>query len=199
MYDFITGKIKEKKSTSVVIENNGIGYIVNIPISTCDKIGNAGDLCKLFLHLYVRENDVRLFGFSTLEEREIFESLIKVANIGPKIAISILSGIPVKDLIQAVASQDVELLSSVPGIGKKSSQRIVVELKNKFEELAEREPIGAAANDEERAMIADAQNALISLGYNKNSVKKEIAKLLSKQKPTSSEEIVKTIIRKLYS
>jgi len=199
MYDFIIGIIKEKKTTSVVIENNGLGYIVNIPISTYDQIGAIGELCKLFLHLYVRENDLRLFGFYTVEEREIFESLIKVSNIGPKIAISILSGISVKSLIEAVAKQDIELLSSVPGIGKKSSQRIIIELKDSFERLIEEKVIGTEATREERAIITDAENALISLGYNKISVKREIQKFLSKNKPTSSGEIVKTIIRQLYS
>ncbi|MEA3476004.1 MAG: Holliday junction branch migration protein RuvA [Candidatus Cloacimonadota bacterium] len=199
MYDFITGIIKEKKTTSVVIKNNGLGYAVNIPISTYDQIGAIGDSCKLFLHLYVRENDLRLFGFYTAEEREIFESLIKVSNIGPKIAISILSGISVKSLIEAVAKQDIELLSSVPGIGKKSSQRIIIELKDSFERLIEEEVIGTEATKEERAIITDAENALISLGYNKISVKREIQKFLSKNKPTSSGEIVKTIIRQLYS
>ncbi|MCD6102308.1 MAG: Holliday junction branch migration protein RuvA [Candidatus Cloacimonetes bacterium] len=199
MYDFITGIIKEKKTTSVVIENNGLGYIVNIPISTYDQIGAIGDPCKLFLHLYVRENDLKLFGFYTVAEREIFESLIKVSNIGPKIAISILSGISVKSLIEAVAKQDIELLSSVPGIGKKSSQRIIIELKDSFERLVEEEVIGAEATKEERAIITDAENALISLGYNKISVKREIQKFLAKNKPTSSGEIVKTIIRQLYS
>ncbi len=199
MYDFITGIIKEKKTTSVVIENNGLGYAVNIPISTYDQIGAIGELCKLFLHLYVRENDLRLFGFYTVEEREIFESLIKVSNIGPKIAISILSGISVKSLIEAVAKQDIELLSSVPGIGKKSSQRIIIELKDSFERFIEEKVIGTEATKEERAIITDAENALISLGYNKISVKREIQKFLSKNKPTSSGEIVKTIIRQLYS
>ena len=199
MYDFIIGRIKEKKTTSVVIENNGIGFVVNIPISTYDQIDDVGNSCKLYLHLHLRENDIKLFGFSTLEERKIFELLIKVASIGPKIAISILSGISVKNLVEAVANQDIELLSSVPGIGKKSSQRIIVELKDSFESLVEQKLIGAQANKEERATIADAENALISLGYNKNSVKKEIAKFLDKQKPSSSEKIVKTIIRQLYS
>ena len=119
MYDFISGKICEKKATKVVLENNEIGYSIIIPISTFDSIGTIGEKCKLFLHYHVRENDIAFFGFHTIEEREIFESLIKISGIGPKIAISILSGISVKDLFLAVTNQDVELLSSVPGIGKK--------------------------------------------------------------------------------
>ena len=199
MYDFIKGKIVQKKTTLVVMENNDLGYVINIPISTYDQLGNVGDFCRLFLHLYVRENDMKLFGFYTIEEREVFESLIKVSNIGPKIAISILSGISVKNLIEAVANQDVELLSTVPGIGKKSSQRIIIELKDSFERLIEDKIIGIEATREERKIITDAENALISLGYNRNSIIKEIHKFLSKHKPTSSEEIVKTIIRHLYS
>lgn len=199
MYDFIKGKIILKKTTLVVVENNDLGYVINIPISTYDQLGNVGDFCRLYLHLYVRENDMKLFGFYSIEEREVFESLIKVSNIGPKIAISILSGISVKNLVEAVANQDVELLSTVPGIGKKSSLRIIIELKDSFERLIGEKIIGIEATREERMIIMDAENALISLGYNRSSVKKEIHKFLSKQKPTSSEEIVKTIIRQLYS
>jgi Holliday junction DNA helicase RuvA len=198
VYDFIKGKIVEKKATSVVLEVNGIGYTLHIPISTYDKIGKVGDEGKLFIYLYIRDNDLKLFGFATTKERIIFESLLKVSNIGPKIAISILSSISPEDLIEVVSNHDVELLSTLPGIGKKSSERIIVELKDKFESLSETISVKNVRSPEDKKMISDAENALISLGYNKNIVQREIRKFLSMNKPTSSEEIVRAIIKHLY-
>ncbi|MBC8313734.1 MAG: Holliday junction branch migration protein RuvA [Candidatus Cloacimonetes bacterium] len=198
MYDFISGKICDKKTTKVVIENNGIGYAIIIPISTFDSIGAVGENCKLFLYYHVRENEIAFFGFHTIEEREIFKLLIKISGIGPKIAISILSGISVKNLFLAVTNQDIELLSTVPGIGKKSSQRIIVELKDKIDLLAHGELSTYSITKAEKQMISDAENALISLGYNRISVKKEIIKLMSEEKLLSSEKIVKKVINKLY-
>jgi len=125
MYEYISGKIVEKKTTYVVIDANGIGFYITVPISTYDKLGEVGTLGKLYIRFHVRENEQRLFGFATKEERVVFDSLLKVAGIGPKIAISILSGITINDLFDVISRQDVKLLSTVPGIGKKSSERII--------------------------------------------------------------------------
>lgn len=198
MYDFIEGKIVEKKATSVVLNANGIGYLLYIPISTYDKIGKVGEEGKLFTYLYIRDNDLKLFGFASAKERMVFESLLKVSNIGPKIAISILSSIAPEDLIEAVLNQDVDLLATLPGIGKKNSERIILELKDKFESLSETVHIKDTKTPEERKMISDAESALLSLGYSNTIVQREIRKFLSTHKPISSEEIVKTIIKQLY-
>ncbi|HEX37408.1 MAG TPA: Holliday junction branch migration protein RuvA [Candidatus Cloacimonetes bacterium] len=200
MFEYIRGTISEKKTTFVVLDVGGVGYHITIPISTYDRLGDIGSTGKLYIHFHVRENEQRFFGFSTKEEREVFESLLKVAGIGPKIAISILSGITIKDLFEVVARQDVKVLSTVPGIGKKSSERIIVELKDKFEDMLPCTMIEfSTTTPEEQTMINDAETALISLGYHKSSVIKEIQKFLSSHSPSSAEEIVKNVIKKFYS
>lgn len=199
MFEYIRGTISEKKTTYVVLDAGGIGYHITIPISTYDMLGDAGTTGRLYIHFHVRENELRLFGFASKDERDVFESLLKVAGIGPKIAISILSGISIKELFEVVARQDVQVLSTVPGIGKKSSERIIVELKDKFEDIISGKFIDISSSPEERNFINDAENALISLGYTKTAVIKEIQKYLSSHTPGSAEEIVKNVIKKFYS
>ena len=199
MYEYISGKIVEKKTTYIVIDANGIGFYITIPISTYDKLGEVGSIGKLFIRFHVRENEQRLFGFATKEERVVFDSLLKVAGIGPKIAISILSGITIKDLFDVVTRQDVKLLSTVPGIGKKSSERIIVELKDKFDDLLPRDFVEYTVTPEAQNFVNDAEDALISLGYSKANVIKKIQKYMSENTPSSAEDIVKAIIRNFYS
>jgi len=199
MYEYISGKIVEKKTTYIVIDANGIGFYITIPISTYDKLGEVGTLGKLYIRFHVRENEQRLFGFATKEERVVFDSLLKVAGIGPKIAISILSGITIKDLFDVVTRQDVKLLSTVPGIGKKSSERIIVELKDKFDDLLPRDFVEYTVTPEAQNFVNDAEDALISLGYSKANVIKKIQKYMSENTPSSAEDIVKAIIRNFYS
>jgi len=195
MFEYISGKIVEKKTTSIVLETNGIGYYITIPVSTYDKLGELGSASKLYIHFHVRENEQRLFGFATKEERIVFDSLLKVAGIGPKIAISILSGITIKDLFDVITRQDVKLLSTVPGIGKKSSERIIIELKDKFDDILPGNFIEYTATPEEQNFVNDAEDALISLGYSKANVIKKIQKFMSENTPSSAEDIVKAIIR----
>ncbi|MBC8383764.1 MAG: Holliday junction branch migration protein RuvA [Candidatus Cloacimonetes bacterium] len=199
MFEYISGTIVEKKTTYIVLETNGIGYYITIPISTYDKLGELGSVSKLYTHFHVRENEQRLFGFATKEERIMFNSLLKVAGIGPKIAISILSGISIKDLFDVVANQDVKLLSTVPGIGKKSSERIIVELKDSFDDVLTSKFIEYTATKEEQSFAQDAEDALLSLGYSKASVLKQIQKYMTNNNPASAEEIVKAVIRNFYS
>lgn len=199
MFEYISGTIVEKKTTYIVLETSGIGYYITIPISTYDKLGELGSVSKLYTHFHVRENEQRLFGFATKEERIMFNSLLKVAGIGPKIAISILSGISIKDLFDVVANQDVKLLSTVPGIGKKSSERIIVELKDSFDDVLTSKFIEYTATKEEQSFAQDAEDALLSLGYSKASVLKQIQKYMTNNNPASAEEIVKAVIRNFYS
>jgi len=199
MYEYISGKIVEKKTTYVVIDANGIGFYITIPISTYDKLGEIGTHGKLYIRFHVRENEQRLFGFATKEERVVFDSLLKVAGIGPKIAISILSGITIKDLFDVISRQDVKLLSTVPGIGKKSSERIIVELKDRFDDLLPKDYVEYTITPEAQSFVNDAEDALISLGYSKANVIKKIQKYMSENTPSSAEDIVKAIIRNFYS
>ncbi len=199
MFEYIKGTISEKKTTYVVLDVGGVGYHITIPISTYDMLGDVGTTARLYVHFHVRENEQRLFGFASKEEREVFESLLKVAGIGPKIAISILSGISIKELFEVVARQDVKVLSTVPGIGKKSSERIIVELKDKFEDIIPGKLVDLSSTPEEQDLINDAETALISLGYNRSSVIKAIQKYMTSHSPESAEEIVKEVIKRFYS
>ena len=199
MFEYISGKIIEKKTTYAVVDINGVGYYITIPISTYDKLGAVGSEGKLYIRFHVRENEQRLFGFATKEERIVFDSLLKVAGIGPKIAISILSGITIKDLFDVITRQDVKLLSTVPGIGKKSSERIIIELKDKFDDILPSSFIEYTTTPEAQNFVNDAEDALISLGYSKSDVVKKIQKFMSHNTPTSAEDIVKAIIKNFYS
>ena len=199
MFEYISGKIIEKKTTYAVVDTNGVGYYITIPISTYDKLGEVGSEGKLYIRFHVRENEQRLFGFATKEERIVFDSLLKVAGIGPKIAISILSGITIKDLFDVITRQDVKLLSTVPGIGKKSSERIIIELKDKFDDILPSSFIEYTTTPEAQNFVNDAEDALISLGYSKLDVVKKIQKFMSHNTPTSAEDIVKAIIKNFYS
>ena len=199
MYEYISGKIVEKKTTYTVVDVHGIGYYITIPISTYDKLDEVGSVGKLYIRFHVRENEQRFFGFATKEERIVFDSLLKVAGIGPKIAISILSGITIKDLFDVITRQDVKLLSTVPGIGKKSSERIIIELKDKFDDILPSSFIEYTATPEQQNLVNDAEDALISLGYSKANVIKKIQQFMSENTPSSAEDIVKAIIKNFYS
>src|SRR5260370_341665 len=136
MIAFLRGKILEKHPNQVIVETAGVGYDVLIPVSTFSSLPEAGSEVKLRIHTHVREDALALFGFLTGEEKTIFERLISVGGIGPKLAITVLSGLPTSDLIYAIRNGAVEQLVRIPGVGKKTAERIVLELRDKLEGLA---------------------------------------------------------------
>jgi holliday junction DNA helicase RuvA len=167
MITFLNGKLIDTLPTQVIIEVNGVGYEVLIPLSSYDKLPQPGQQVKLLTHLVVREDAHTLYGFMSVAERELFRLLINtVSGIGPKIALNVLSGISVTAFRGAVANQDIKLLSQISGVGKKTAERIVVELKDR---------IGAAgaweASSAQRALspedqkVNDAVLALMALGF----------------------------------
>ncbi|MFQ6093465.1 MAG: Holliday junction branch migration protein RuvA, partial [bacterium] len=116
---------------------NGIGYGINIPLSSYQQVGSLGSEVHLLTHLHVREDILQLYGFTTEEERELFQMLVAISGIGPKMALSILSGISVEDFQRAIVSNNVDVLVSISGIGRKTAQRLIVELKEKFGDVGE--------------------------------------------------------------
>lgn len=199
MFEYIKGKITVKKTTFVVIDINGLGFRINIPVTTFDRIGDVGDVCKIYIYLDVKENDLSLYGFYSALQREVFQSLIKVSGIGAKIAISILSGLSIENLINSIAEKDINMLTAVPGIGKKTAQRLVVELKDSFADLSLKAETRISVTPVEMNIIKDAENALLSLGYNRTRIKKAINQFLKNHKPTSSEKIVKFVIKSIHN
>lgn len=169
MYNFITGEIISKGEGFVILENNGIGYEIRISMTTLDALSCVGEIGKVYTFLNVREDEMSLYGFATLEEKNMFLKLTEVSGIGPKVALSILSGIKLSDLAIAIKKEDIKLLSTIKGIGKKTAERIIVELKDKVD-LIGYNLLKKEREDEcfDMSAINEATETLISLGINKN-------------------------------
>ena len=198
MIAYIQGIVSEKNPTRAVIDVNGIGYELLVPISSYERIGAVGETTKLLTYLHVREDILQLFGFSTQDEREMFLLLISISGIGPKSALGIISSIATKDLKHAIAREDLNLLTAVPGIGKKTAQRIVVELKDKVAKMGAISEAGSRMMPSGSSAIADeAMMALISLGYHKSIAEKAIVKALqdNTDKTLSLQDLIKTALR----
>jgi Holliday junction DNA helicase RuvA len=189
----IEGILRSKTPTEVLIDVNGIGFAVSVPLSTYEKLGAAGSRVVLLTHLHIRDDAMQLFGFATEEERRIFKLLISVSGVGPKIAQSVLSGMNVEELGSHIGNGNVSALSTIPGIGRKTSERLVVELRDKIGGLHS-EPgsvalIGAAA----ASVRLEALQALLSLGYNQQAAEKAIRLALKEtgDASISLEELIK--------
>lgn len=193
MFDYIKGKITEINPAYVVVETNNIGYFINISISTYSQIHNKSEV---FLYLYqiIREDAHLLYGFFTKQEREIFKNLISVSGIGANTARMILSSYPYQEIQRAIINEDINFLQSIKGIGTKTAQRIVVELKDKLSrETATTEIFKVASN----TLKNDALLALSSLGFQKSMAEKVVSKILSTEPEISIEELIKKALKYL--
>jgi Holliday junction DNA helicase RuvA len=164
MIAFLRGTILEKHPNQVIVDVGGVGYDVTIPISTFSALPAAGSEVRLRIHTHVREDALSLFGFLTGDEELLFEKLIAVSGIGPKLAVTVLSGLPTNDLVGAIRQGSVEQLVRVPGIGKKTAERIVLELRDKLEMLAPATSAAAPAPATLSALDQDVLSALVNLG-----------------------------------
>ena len=152
----LTGRLASKHPPQLLVEVGGVGYEVEVPMSTFYSLPAAGEAVTLFTHLSIKEDSHSLYGFATLEERTTFRQLIKISGVGARTALAVLSGLSVSDLARAVTMQDAALLTRVPGIGKKTAERLLLELKGKLTEAT------AAAGGQQ---ASDVVNALVALGY----------------------------------
>jgi len=191
MYAYIKGTLEEKTNTFIVVENNGIGYKIFMSESAIQKIGEKGEKLKIHTYYYVKEDNISLYGFLTNEELKMFELLITVSGIGAKSAISILSNIEPSTFALAVITDDIAKIKQLPGIGVKTAQRIILELKDKLKTLD-----AVEAKTESKIKIVDnkenveeAISALMILGYSKKEIEKSFEKTdLSNM---STEEIIR--------
>ncbi|WP_124950770.1 Holliday junction branch migration protein RuvA [Sulfuriferula thiophila] len=158
----ITGTLIEKHPPQIVVDAGGVGYEIDVPMSTFYHLPALGERVALHTHLVVREDAQLLYGFGSEAERASFRQLIKITGVGAKMALAVLSGLSAADLAQAVALQDVGLLTRIPGIGKKTAERLLLELKGK---IADALPAGAVVNSSSQ-VNGDVLNALLALGYN---------------------------------
>jgi Holliday junction DNA helicase RuvA len=158
----LTGTVAELRPDRVVLDVNGVGYDVAIPLGTFTALPAAGHKAALFVHTHVREDALQLFGFVSKQEKLVFETLLGVSGIGPRVALSILSGLPLPELVGAIAAQNARVLSSIPGVGRKLAERLGVELKEKMTSFGLGEPLARAAK---LSVVDDAVTALKNLGY----------------------------------
>lgn len=190
----LRGRILKKDAQAVVIDVGGVGYDVTIPVSTFYRLGETGAEVTLLTHTHVREDTLALFGFMTATEQTLFERLIAVAGVGPRLAISILSGIETPDLVGALRSGDVVRLTRIPGVGKKTAERLVVELKDKMAGLEGVEPAAAAAAP---GPHDDLVSALVHLGYSRPEAERGVAGALKHEGDGPFEELLRRTLRVL--
>lgn len=198
MYSYLKGVLSEKYPTIIVVDCNGVGYELFIPLSTYDKLPESGKEVKILVHYSFNESDgVRLFGFYSDEEKLLFRQLINISKVGPKLALSVLSGLSVADLIHAVQIGDVNLITTIHGIGKKSAERLIIELKDKVGDITTISLAGDYPGTDTE-LIQDAEIALLTLGYKRYDARKIISKLMKENDFSTSEEITKAAIKALY-
>jgi Holliday junction DNA helicase RuvA len=198
MIVFLQGVLAEKDPTRVVIDCGGVGHEVFIPLSTYDRLPRKGETCRILTHDHVRDDAHRLFGFMTEAERAMFEMLMDVSGIGPKLALSALSGLSVRDLKAAVVAGDVKRLSSISGVGKKLAERIALELRHRLSESDALEAMaGVEPGAPEDARLRDAVMALVSLGYKQAEARTMVRDAAGGAR--AGEMTVEDIIRKALS
>ena len=194
MYHHLSGKLMHKSPASVVVDVAGVGYGLTVPLSTYEKLPTEGEQVRLLTHLHVRDDVMRLFGFATSEERELFRMLIGVSGIGPMLALAVLSGMSVDTIKQAVAAGDATLLKTIRGVGAKTAERMVLELRDPIGRLGV--PIGAPGVSAGDRTALDAVAALVSLGYSRTKAEEAVA--LARKKcgaDTTVEELVREALK----
>ena len=158
----LSGKLIEKQPPQIIVDVQGLGYEIDVPMSTFYNLPSLGGTITLFTHLVVREDAHLLYGFGSDDERRAFRQLLKISGVGPKLALSVLSGLSVADLAQTVAMQETGRLTKSPGVGKKTAERLVLELRDKLDHV----PSVAGSSTTLKASSGDVLNALLALGYN---------------------------------
>lgn len=195
MYSFIKGAVVEKQENLVVVENNGIGYEIIVSTNTLDQVGNIHNQVKMHTYYHVREDQAVLFGFNSLEEKHMFLKLLKVTGIGPKMAITILSGIQISDLAISILTGDTAMLSKIKGVGKKTAERLVLELKEQVEEFDTATTMfnPSIVSGENSDAINDACFALSALGIQKAEALKLVRKVA--QANDTAEQLIEKALK----
>ncbi|OGW86580.1 MAG: Holliday junction DNA helicase RuvA [Omnitrophica bacterium RIFCSPHIGHO2_02_FULL_46_11] len=182
MYSFLAGVLAEKSPTVITIDVGGIGFQLLVPLSTSQKLPEVGEKVKVLTHHVVREDAQLLFGFLSEEERALFKLLLGVSGIGPKSALTILSGLGIRELKKAIVQGSVLALTAIPGIGRKTAERLIIELREKIVIEGRLDPEGIPVIlSKHEALAQDSLRALVSLGYSKQDAKAAIQKVLSQK------------------
>lgn len=189
----LTGRLATKATDHVLLDVGGVGYLVHIPLSTFYELPEAESPASLWVHTHVREDTLALYGFLTERERALFQLLMSVAGIGPKVALTVLSGMPPSDLVDALRKQDVRRLVSIPGVGKKTAERMVLELAERVEKLGGEPslltPAAVAADD--------VVSALVNLGYRKSEAERAVETIGRIGAPADFGDYLKEALKRL--
>jgi Holliday junction DNA helicase RuvA len=204
MIAHLSGTLLSKQATSVILDVGGVGYEVTIPLSTFYELEGLGSIVQLRIYTHVREDALQLFGFKTARERELFMRLISVSGIGPKLGITLLSGMSADEMIASIRTNNLARLTLIPGVGRKTAERLVVELRDKVASLSSPElaeelgtDAGVPAAPNEEAVRSDALSALLNLGYQKSAAEKAITAVLSEAGDVSVESILRRTLKRL--
>ncbi len=193
MIGFLKGRLHAASPEMVVLDVHGVGYLVRIPLSTYYEVERAsGDELALHIHTHVREDAIELYGFSTLREQQLFERLIAVSGIGPRLARVILSGMAPDDLLAALADGDTVRLATIPGIGKKTAERMVLELRDRMQELAAELPQRATVTADEDLVVA-----LVNLGYKEKASRRAVAETQEEHPELAVPELLRLALQRL--
>ncbi|MBI4549976.1 MAG: Holliday junction branch migration protein RuvA [Candidatus Omnitrophica bacterium] len=196
MYSYLKGNLAVKHPTQIVVDIGGIGYEVLIPLSTYSHLPAEGQSVHLLTHVHIREDAHQIFGFLTQDEKSLFRLLLSISGIGPKMALAVLSGLAVADLKRAIIHEDLAALTAISGIGRKTAERIIIELREKVlvDEKSSRRPEETGTDDE---LVQDTVLVLVSLGYKKPSAQDAIKKVLGEAggKRLSVEELVRASLK----
>jgi len=195
MIDYVSGTLVSKSPDRIVIDVGGVGISLLISLSTYNDVGQVGSVLKLFTHLYLREPTIELYGFSTVQEREVFRLLIQVSGVGVRLARTILSGMRPDQVRNAIAGKEVSRLAGVPGVGKKTAERLVVFLRDKAASF----PLTEAVASPEEQLRRDAQAALVSLGITPSRSQQAVLQVIKEKGPDISlDALVKEALRSLF-
>jgi holliday junction DNA helicase RuvA len=204
MIAHLSGTLLSKQATAVILDVGGVGYEVTIPLSTFYDLEDLGSQVKLRIYTHVREDALQLYGFKTVRERELFLKLISVSGIGPRLGITLLSGMSADEMIASIRTNNLARLTLIPGIGRKTAERLVIELRDKVAALSSpelEEDLGAkpATPPEPTAdsVRADSLSALLNLGYQRSAAEKAIGSVLAESEQISVESVLRGSLRKL--
>jgi Holliday junction DNA helicase RuvA len=189
----LTGRLAEKNPDGILLDVSGVGYLVHIPLSTFYDLPDVESPASLFIHTHVREDTLALYGFLTERERALFLLLLTVAGIGPRVALTVLSGMAPGELVEALRKQDVRRLVSIPGVGKKTADRMVLELSEKVQKFA----VAAPAEAPPSVAADDVVSALVNLGYRKNEAERAVEGIARSGAPSEFGDYLKAALKKL--
>ncbi len=193
----LSGILAEKAPGRIIVDVRGVGYDVHVPLSTFYVVGDPGASVSLRVYTHVREDVIALFGFATSLEQDLFERLITITGIGPRLALAVLSGMEPPDLVRAIRTQDVARLTSIPGVGKKTAERIGLELKDRLPQAMHAAADAAKPAAPEDQLRADLLSALVNLGYQRQAAEKAIERELKSTPDLRFEEALRAVLRGL--